>query len=89
MYSLELEILDQLLGGDLPLNALRDLFPSDARFTQAVHGLLLNGDVQLRDSTRSDLPKWWWQSLFGEQAAMEELSAYRLHITDRGIRRIA
>jgi hypothetical protein len=43
MSSPELETLDQLLGGDLPLTTIRELYPNDAAFLQGVLGLLKSG----------------------------------------------
>jgi len=47
MHSAELETLDQMLGGDLRLEAISKLFPSSGAFEQGVLGLLSCGDVVL------------------------------------------
>ena len=45
--SPELETLDQLLSGDLPLSVVRIVYPDDERFILGVLGLLSDGEIQL------------------------------------------
>ena len=46
-WSSEMETLDQLMGGDMPLKVIRSVFPSAADFSRGIGGLLTNGDVRL------------------------------------------
>jgi hypothetical protein len=79
--SAELETLDQLDGGDLPLKVVRTFFKDEASFQKGVLGLLRAGDIRLSlDGT--EVPKWRWQQALSEQNVKASL-------TDQGAKRIA
>ncbi|HEY1527775.1 MAG TPA: hypothetical protein VGH51_16200 [Candidatus Angelobacter sp.] len=88
MSSAELETLDQLLGGDMPLTTIRQLYPDDAAFLQGVLGLLNSRDVRFFSPGKPDVPQWHCRALFTEGSILEKLTMFRLDITDQGIRRI-
>ncbi len=88
MLNPELETLDQLLGGDLSLAIVRQLFTSDENFLAGVHGLLAGGDVRLVTDDGSDVPNWRWRELFNDGAALTELSKLTLALTEQGATRI-
>jgi hypothetical protein len=44
MYPPELETLDQLLGGDMPLTVIATLYSTPDAFRKGVQGLLSCGD---------------------------------------------
>ncbi|HTD21075.1 MAG TPA: hypothetical protein VK738_00310 [Terriglobales bacterium] len=88
MLSLELETLDQLLGGDLPLTLIRELYPNAQAFMQGTFGLLSNGDVRLLTIDEAEVPKWRWRELFVNGVVMNELENMKLKITDKGAKRI-
>ncbi len=83
--SLELETLDQLLGGEMPLTVIRSIYPSGERFRQALLGLLAGGDVELVDGDGGLVPHWNWRP------SLEVVDAcpLQLRLTDRGARRIS
>ena len=81
--SLELETLDQLLGGDMPLAVIRGLYPDDKTFTVGIHALLRNGDVRLFCEGK-EVPQWRWRELFQACGVTEEMPRLRLEITDQG-----
>lgn len=81
--SPELETLDQLLGGDMPLPVIRSLFESDAKFVAGISALLRAGEVKLLSADET-IPKWRWS----EVLAVPE-SQFRLAITVLGVQRIA
>ncbi|MBI1325697.1 hypothetical protein GC170_21240 [bacterium] len=82
--SLELEILDQLTGGDLLVALVREAFDENERFLQAVKAMLNAGEVELIDSDGAVLPRWKWHF------ALENMNQQTwLSITAAGIRRIA
>ena len=83
--SLELETLDQLLGGPMPLVVIRSIFPSDERFQQALLGLLAGGDLELVDGGDGVVPHWNWRS----SLAAAEAASLSLRLTERGAKRIA
>jgi hypothetical protein len=87
--SPELETLDQLLGGALPLAAIRDVYPNEDAFRLGVLGLLNSGDVCLLTIDHNDVPSWRWRELFVDGAVMKELGGMNLKITAQGTRRIA
>ena len=86
--SRELETLDQLLGGGMPLQVVRKLYPDDKSFAVAIHALLRNGDVRLL-SDGTEVPQWRWRELFEAGAVTEEMPRLRLDITDQGASRVA
>ena len=49
MYAPELETLEQLLGGDMPLTVIANLYSTPEAFWQGIRGLLSCGDVLLLD----------------------------------------
>jgi hypothetical protein len=81
--SLELETLDQLLGGDMPLAVIRGLYPDDETFAVGIHALLRNGDVRLF-CEETEVPQWRWRELFQAGGVDEEMPRLRLEITDQG-----
>jgi hypothetical protein len=87
--SAELETLDQLLGGELPLAVIRNLYPDVDAFTRGVLGLLSSGDVCLLMVDKTIVPRWRWRELFVDGAVMKELGGLNLRITAKGAHRIA
>jgi len=81
--SPELETLNQLEGGDLPLTVIHGLYPDSTAFRRGVHGLLNCGEVQLMEDG-SEVPQWRWRGLFDDGEVMERLGAVTLSITERG-----
>jgi hypothetical protein len=66
--SPELETLDQLLGGDLPLAVIRTVYPDDGGFVRGMAGLLAGGDIPLL-ADGVEVPSWRWREvLFGDLA---------------------
>jgi hypothetical protein len=80
--SPELETLDQLLGGDLPLATIRGLYPDDASFQRGVLGLLQEGDIAL--IADGDVPQWRWRDVL---AAIPH--GFILRLTEQGAKKIA
>ncbi len=87
--SPELETLDQLLGGELPLAVIRNIYPDTDAFRMGVFGLLTSGDVCLLTIDHADVPRWRWRELFVDRTAMKDLGNMQLKITAQGARRIA
>lgn len=88
MGSPEIETLDQLLGGDLPLSVIRELFPDDAAFMRGVFGLLNSGEVRLFGVGKPDVPSWYWRELFVEGKVLTQLDNFRLELTAQGASRM-
>jgi hypothetical protein len=87
--SPELETLDQLLGGVLPLAVIRNFYPDVYAFRLGVFGLLTSGDVCLLTIDQTDVPSWRWRELFVAGTVMKELRNMNLKITAQGAHRIA
>jgi hypothetical protein len=87
--SPELETLDQLLGGALPLAVMRNSYPDVDTFRLGVFGLLTSGDVCPLTIDHTDVPSWRWRELFVDGTVMKELGSTNLKITAQGARRIA
>ena len=88
MWAPELETLDQLIAGKMPLVVIQKIFPTDLTFIQGIRGLLTNGDVRLLASDSAEVPKWRWRELFDERNAIKEMPHFWLEATEQGLRRI-
>ena len=86
--SPELETLDQLQGGDLTLEVILKLFPSNEAFERGVLGLLSGGDVLLIAVAGDEVPQWRWRELFMDGMVFEQLGALKLRITPIGAKRV-
>lgn len=82
--SPELEMLDQLLGGDLPVSEVRSLFDNNDRFVHAALAMLNADEIRLIDGDANDVPKW--KSV---EALKSNSGSERIRITDGGINRVA
>jgi hypothetical protein len=85
--SPELETLDQLLGGDLPLTVIHGLFNNGERFVGAILAMLEAGEVRLLTSDGTEVPPWQWQAVLNASCSAAASGA-RLAITTAGARRI-
>ena len=84
----ELEVLDQLLGGDLPLNVIVDLFHNIERCQRAVSAMLHNGDISIISQSGQKIPSWRYRELQSVPQFWAQGTSYRLSITDAGAKRI-
>lgn len=82
--SPELETLDQLLGGDLPLPVIRGLFDDQDRFARAITAMLEAGELRLVEAAETDVPRWRWREVLNANAG-----STRVAITKAGVKRIA
>ncbi len=87
--SPELETLDQLFGGDLPLSVVRGFYPDDGSFMQGIHGLLKSGDVRLATQEGVEVPSWQWRELFVDGTVLQAMPTLRIDLTQHGARRIS
>ena len=85
--SPELETLDQLLGGELPLAIIRPLYRTQEEFQQGIYGLLSAGDILLVAADAAPVPQWRWRKLLNP-AATTDLESLKVQITDQGARMI-
>jgi hypothetical protein len=84
--SPELETLDQLLGGDLPLSVVRQFFPSDDHFTCGLHSLLNGREIELLDARGLDVPMWRVTAFLEGRENLDDST--KVAITPTGIERI-
>ena len=87
--SLELEVLDQLLGGPMKLSTLRKFFESDKRFVQAISGLLHGGDIEISDERQSALPEWRWRRLIADGDLVANVDELLADLTEQGARKVS
>ena len=83
--SPELETLDQLHGGDLKLEIVAKLYPSQEAFECGVLGLLSCRDVRLLNCDGEEVPEWQWKELLARRHLFHQL---KLGITTQGAKRI-
>jgi hypothetical protein len=83
--SPELELLDQLLGGSLPLSTAAKLFADGSHFHQAMSAMLQAAEISLQTPTGTVVPSWQWSEILKST----DLSGFRVEITSLGNKRIA
>jgi hypothetical protein len=83
--SPELTTLDDLLGGDMPLNRVRDLFDRADAFIAGISALLRAGEIRLVNSDGKELPHWSWP----EALSTPTTSSCYVTITEKGVKRIS
>ena len=86
--SLELEVLDQLQGGDLPLGVLAALFPDEAHARRGILAMVLAGDVNLLDVEGVALSAWQLRELQRRPSSWRTDTQYHLSLTEAGARRV-
>jgi hypothetical protein len=85
----ELEVLDQLLGGDMPLDVLARLFPDTGRFAHAFSKMIQAGEVRLADATGKPIPLWRFQELDRSGDLVAAAVTIRVSVTEVGAKRVA
>jgi hypothetical protein len=83
--SPELETLDQLLGGEMPLLVIRGLYRDDARFVAGLSGMLHAGEVRLVNQDGEEVPGHRWREALADPGVCASL---RVDITEAGARRV-
>lgn len=84
MYSPELETLDQLCGGDLPITIIRKIYRDEFAFNHGLSAMLNNGDVRLLRQG-SPVPMWEISRLL---EAPDKWDGLILSLTDLGAQKI-
>lgn len=84
MYPPELDTLDQLCGGDLPLAVVRQIFGDDDRFHRALLAMLHGRDVRLLTTNGDEVPRWRWGQLLSDPKCGMD---HRLSLTLSGAKR--
>jgi hypothetical protein len=86
--SIELETLDQLLGGALPLATIRSLYDSQDHFVRAMTAMLHTEQVRLV-ANGIDVEKYRWRNVLGNSGSQSEPDNVWVEITDVGARRVS
>jgi hypothetical protein len=84
-WATELETLEQLQGGDLPLATIRSLYESQEHFFRAMTAMLHTGQLRLIESG-TDVAQYRWQSVLGNPDSQN--SIVRVAITEEGARHL-
>jgi dihydroxyacid dehydratase/phosphogluconate dehydratase len=88
MWAPELETLDQLLGGDLPVTVIAKLYSTPECFRKGILGLLSSGDVVLLDANDNAVPEWRCKEIFTYRFDTEQLDNFRVRVTPQGAKRV-
>ena len=86
--SPELEALDQLLGGDMPLSLVTSLFPDEAHARRAIVAMLAAGELRLLDPEGAALSLWQVSELARQPGSWRTETQHCLTLTDVGARRV-
>ncbi len=84
----ELEVLDQLQGGDLPLDVIANLFQDRARFIIALSRMIEADEIRLNDAAGQAIPLWRFQQISRTGEIGAAASSIRVSLTDVGTRRV-
>lgn len=87
--SPELDVLDQLLGTDLPLDLIAKLFPDAERCRRAIQAMLMEGQIRIVDSEGAAIPEWRYRELQYQPAFWGSGTPYRASITELGAKRVS
>jgi hypothetical protein len=85
-WATELETLEQLQGGDLPLATIRSLYDSQYHFFRAMTAMLHTGQLRLIESG-TDVAQYRWQSVLRNPDSQN--SNVWVAITDEGARHLS
>jgi hypothetical protein len=86
--SSEIEVLDQLLGGDLPLGVVVGLFADEAHARQAITAMVQSGEVEVLEDG-APLPLWRLRELTSQEHSLRTGTRYQLSITEAGAKRVS
>jgi hypothetical protein len=81
--SPELEMIDQLLGGDLSLPVVRGFFPDDDRARRALANYVSKGVVLFITDKEGVLPKWKCEEMFRRLEPLEHHNEVRVSLTHK------
>ena len=85
----ELEVLDQLLGGDMPVDIIVGLFPDLDRCRRSIGIMLRDGEIELRDQESSLVPLAHYLKLQYLPEFWARGTPYRFGITELGATRVS
>lgn len=83
-WSLELEILDQLEGGELPVSALRAVSGTDALLAKALLAMVRDGQIRVRAGGGTELPVWALREALAGGLVPDAALNWRVSLIERG-----
>lgn len=86
--SPEIEVLDQLLGGDLPLSVVVDLFADEVHARKAISAMVESGQVELLENG-TPLPLWRLREVTSQEHSLRTETRYQLSITEAGAKKVS
>jgi hypothetical protein len=85
MWPPELETLDQLQGGDLPLILVRRIFNNDERCQQALLAMLESKEIRIVNGDNVAVPNYRWRTALSFDDRTQDL---KVSLLEAGARRI-
>lgn len=82
----ELEVLDQLEGGDLPLDVVAGLFSDLQHCRRATVAMLQDGKIIILDPSEEPVPPWRFREFELSDEFWAAGSGYRMSLSDEGLR---
>lgn len=79
-----LELLDQLLGDDLTLDIVAQIYPDAPTMKKIVKHFIADGFVEVVDAQGRPLELWEWDALCRERVSFLGCFDYTARLTDAG-----
>ena len=83
-YAPELEVLDQLLGGPMPLQVIAGLFPNREHCHRAISAMLKDGQIEILDREGHPLPFWHFREESVLPGFRDRGTGFQAEITEKG-----
>jgi len=80
----ELEVLDQLLAGPMPIALVRRIFDDEQSFRRALLAMLYAGDLRLLRDEWTEVRSWEWQAVLSNPS---EWPNHTVAVTVQGSKR--
>jgi hypothetical protein len=82
--SPELDVIEQLAGGDLPLPIICGLFDEDDRAKRALANYISKGVVLFISDREGVLPRWKCEEILRQAVHLDRHTEVRVSLTDKG-----
>jgi hypothetical protein len=85
--SPEWDVLDQLLGGELSLYVVSQVFKDNERRNRSILIMLKDGEISLLEGLAA-VPAWRWATIIADDASWVIDTSFALGLTPQGSKRV-